>query len=85
MRVRPAQAEHPIFDANRAHLHVVWKLVYQRAEWFRPIISQFLHQRDPLGVQVWDCNSLRICPGDDDLTLVPVLATILEVVRGIQN
>lgn len=85
MSVRSAPAEHPIFEANRAHFHVVGKLVYQRAEWFRPIISQLLHQRDPLGVRVWDRNFLRVCPGGDDLTVVTVLATILEVVRGIQN
>lgn len=58
MRVRPAQAEHPVFDANRAHFHIVGKLVYQRAKWFRPIISQLLHQRDAIGVRVWDRDFL---------------------------
>lgn len=85
MRMFPAQAEHPVFDANRAHFHIARKLVYQRAERFRPIISQLLHQRDALGVRVRDGDFLQIGPRDDDLAVVTVFATILEVVRGIQN
>lgn len=85
MRVRPAQAEHPVFNANRAHFHIVRELVYERSEGFRPTISHLLHQCDALGVRVWDCDSLRIGPGGDDLTVVTILATILEVARGIQN
>lgn len=83
--MRPAQAEHPVFHANRSHFDIVGKLLHQRSKWFRPIISQLLHEREALGIRVWDRDSLRIRPGDDDLTVVTVLATILEIVWSIQN
>ena len=85
MSVLPSQLEHPILYANGARLHVIGELLHKRSEWLRPIFGQVLDQGNTFRVSLGDGDTLRVCPGDNDLTVVSILATILKVVRCIED
>lgn len=81
----PSQTEHPVLDPNGTGLAICREFLNERPERLGPVVGQLLHERDAVGVQSWDCDSLAVGPGDDDLAMVCIFAAFVEVARRIEN
>lgn len=79
------RSEDPIVNANGTCLCVFGESLHERAKWFSPVRGQLFHECNPVGAAGRQGNPFGIGPRNNDLTVIAVLATVIEVVRSIQD